>query len=333
MSIPHFSDLSKKRQQIFINNLDDFTVEEKLDGSNFRFKLDYEFPWACRKTSSKVYHTPEDWGTDMWVTGFRAAHKVMTDNMDHFKNFARAGELYPFGSTLNSELLFVDSPNTLVYGKYTSSLVIYEPQNESEFCMFASVQLSDVPFTVDGCEIKYSTKSYEFAIMNNPASKDVISSLKTIDPFFEPLTAEFVNDYILENFVRDYPSDFTNDGLYTPIEGLVFKHKDGWMFKVVDREWFTAKNKENYIFRNGLFKSPRGYRKSFMDCFWNDIEAGSDAKSLASKYLVKLDVILNEYWLNMYQNYEQHIHEANLRALASIRKEMINIETNGLPNE
>jgi hypothetical protein len=331
MSIPHFSDLSKKRQQIFIENLNDFTVEEKIDGSNFRFKLDFEFPWACRKTSNNVYHTPEDWGNDMWVTGFRAAHKLMTENMHHLKDFAGIGEIYPFGSTLNSELLFVDSPNTLIYGKHTSSLIIYEPFRKESFCMCATVNLSDVPYTTDGYEIKHTGRSYEFAVMNTVLADDVLEDLKY--DFEGPETAEAVHDFILKNYVQDYPSDYTNDGVFTPIEGLVFKHKDGWMFKVVDRDWFTAKNKQNYILRNSLFKSPRGHRKSLMDLFWDEIKSGSDAKTVATKYLVKLDVILNEYWLNLYMKYEDHIHMANLRALASLRSELLKIEMNGLPND
>ena len=333
MSISHFSDLSKKRQQIFIDNTEDFTVEEKIDGSNFRFKLDFEFPWACRKTSNgAVYHTPDDWGTDMWVTGFRVAHQLMSNSLAHFKDFVHIGELYPFGSTLNTELLFVDSPNTLIYGTETSAIIIYEPYRDSSFCMHIPVQLDNVPYTIDGHDIKYEKKSYEFVVMNNRKAEPLINDLQIAKTGIK-FDAESIEEYLMKHWVQNYHSEYTMDRVQTRAEGLVFKHKDGWCFKLVDREWFTKKNKENYVLRNTLFKSPRGVRSSFMDRFWNDVKSGSDAKTVATSYLNELDDILVDYWTNQYSKYDSHIHLANLRALASIRKQMNDIEKNGISNE
>ena len=105
------------------------------------------------------------------------------------------------------------------------------------------------------------------------------------------------------------------------------------MFKLVDREWFTAQNTKNYLVRNKLFKSPRGYKQSVMDTFWACIAEGKPVSYAVDTATDKLDHTWQRYvdWDQATQ--EPHIHQRNLEAFASLRYQLRDYSINGVPNE
>jgi hypothetical protein len=337
MSIPHFSALSNKRKQIFLDHPGDFECQEKIDGSNLKFKLDETFPWAMRKTvNGVVYKSPDDWGTDFWVTGFRAAHTALI-SMRHLlvKPYMMTSP-YNGGEILDMELLFADSPNTIIYSKTVNNLVVFAPNPDNAFIASASISIDDVPFTTDGFTIRRETRNYEFNIRSldqysMPQSVQIVKVLEQA----RQMPLDEVGDFLVARIASD-TSSFSGSDLTYParIEGLVFKHvRDGWMFKLVDKLWFTAQNTKNYEVRHWLFKSPRRHKNSVMDSFWIQIENGHTVDSAASYALKRLDDKWSFYHPAMQDTQEPHIHLRNLEAFASIRYQLQEYAKNGLPKD
>jgi hypothetical protein len=332
MSIPHFSSLSAKRKQFVFDHFDEFQVQEKIDGSYLKFKNDTGFYWATRKGSnSPIYKSPDEWGADFWVTGFRAAHTALIQSLPAFHdNYFNWGPLYPSGVLLELEVVFADTPNTIFYSD-KNHLIIHTPVGQFAYALTQTVTLSDVPVTDDGYTIKRISKTYDFEI-TNLAYHDNITMLGS-----GLIKRGFINNVDeleqgLLHHVQTSLSVLSGAGA-ARMEGLVFKHQDGWMFKIVDKQWFTEANKQNYAFRNTLFKSPRGFRNSLMDRFYDMLAKGTDAKIAASEALKQLDVEHQLYMKWDHSRLEAFVHKRNLEALASIRAQLNNIAVNGLPNE
>lgn len=121
--------------------------------------------------------------------------------------------------------------------------------------------------------------------------------------------------------------------LDTRIEGLVFRHSSGWMFKLVDRNWFTAQNTKNYLVRNRLFKSPRGHKKSVMDTFWANVAEGKPLSYALDKTYEQLNSVWKQYVEVDNETQAEHIHKRNLEAFASIRHQLKEYAENGIPTK
>jgi len=344
MGIPHFSALSDKRKKIFLANPEEFMVQEKIDGSNLKFKLDETFPWAMRKTvNGKVYTKPDDWGTDFWVTGFRAAHQAMI-NVRHMlvKPYMPVSP-YNGGEILDMELLFADSPNTIIYSKNNNTIVVFAPESDNSFVTCTDVTVNDVPYTIDGFEIKRMSKTYGFTVISLDQERADIELVTEIEPGAlideaRLLPLDTVGDFLVQELACG-PSSFSSwnrEHMSDPParkEGLVYKHDSGWMFKLVDKQWFTAQNTKNYEVRHWLFKSPRGHKNSVMDAFWVHIANGHSVDSAVTLALKKLDAAWNCYHPAMQDTQEPHIHIRNLEAFASIRHQLNQYAQNGIPDD
>jgi hypothetical protein len=337
MGIPHFSALSDKRKKVFLEHPEDFIYQEKVDGSNLKFKLDESFPWAMRKTvNGKVYTKPDDWGTDFWVTGFRAAHQAMINVRHMLVKPYMLGSPYNGGEILDMELLFADSPNTIVYSEDHNTIVIFSPPGATSFVTGTYVTLNDVPSTTDGFTIQRSSKEYEFTIVSldkNPVDELEIEEFSIFDKARQ-MPLQWVGDFLVDKLAND-TSSFSGVNLATParMEGLVFKHKDGWMFKLVDKKWFTAQNTKNYEVRHWLFKSPRGHKNSVMDSFWAYRANGHSVDVAVTMALKRLDEKWGFYHPAMQGTQEPHIHLRNLESFASIRHQLYDYAKNGIPDD
>lgn len=323
MSIQHFSALSNKRQQEFIKYPERFMVQEKIDGSNFKFKFDDAFPWATRKTKSgPVYTTPDEWGFDAWVTGFRAAHTFMIQCIEPMKHMNRAlnQPFLPEGTMLESELLFADTPNTIIYDNEVSHVIVYDPVAWGSYTITDLVQLNDVPYTDDGYTILRTSKQYRFSLNLLKTKPTFLIDFESDE--YRSYTAEETEAYFIKK-LQHTVSEYSSDALTARVEGMVVKHKDDkWMFKFVDRDWFTETNKRNYKIRGDLFKSARGHKHSLMDSFWDDIKQGHKQSFAAKNALVQLDTMFEMYLKYDQQKEEAHVHKRNLMAFASIRAQL-----------
>jgi hypothetical protein len=337
MGIPHFSALSDKRKRIFLEEPGEFTYQEKVDGSNLKFKLDRSFPWAMRKTTNgQVYTKPEDWGTDFWVTGFRASHQALIDVLPDLIDQNRSFPIYNGGETLDMEMLFGDTPNTILYNDKVNHLVVFspEPRNISKYFIGdAQVTLDDVPTTPDGFTIERVSKTYDFTI--TPLETEQGIALYDNNEYLfrkaNELPLAYVSDLLVSE-LTPVKSSFATV-LDTRIEGLVFRHSSGWMFKLVDRNWFTAQNTKNYLVRNQLFKSPRGHKKSVMDTFWTNVAEGKPLSYALDKTSEQLDIVWKQYVDVDHETQAAHIHKRNLEAFASIRHQLNDYAENGIPTK
>jgi hypothetical protein len=330
MGIPHFSALSEKRKNAFLANPSDFTFQEKIDGSNLKFKLDTAFPWAMRKTASgPVYKSPDEWGTDFWVTGFRASHAALIQSMHKLITTLGDVQIYNGGELLEMEMLFSDTPNTILYDHQCNHLVVYSPEPGHGFIDFTTVTLDNVPVTTDGFTIERTTKTYEFVIQSLDTDHVLMDIETDIYKLVEQYPKDEMPSHLVHYFSGPKSKSLISSNSVRP-EGYVFRHKtEGWMFKLVDREWFTAQNTKNYLIRNKLFKSPRGHKQSVMDTFWANIAEGKPVSYAVDKATEKLEAAWGHYQATQ----EPHIHQRNLEAFASIRYQLRNYTINGVSNE
>jgi hypothetical protein len=333
MGIPHFSALSDRRKKIALDHIEDFQVQEKLDGSYLKIKNDEAFPWAVRKggKNAPIYTCPDEWGTDFWTRGFRASHAAFIEALPriNYPHWNYPDAFYPPGVMLEMEMLFSDTPNTIDYGPI-NRLIIHTPVALAAYHFSTSIELDDVPYTDDGYTIKRTRKRYEYDITNLDFLDGMIPHLKGEMNMGYITTVDDLEHEIL-HMVQTNCSNFS-PGHFMRMEGMIFKHKDGWMFKVVDRNWFTEQNKKNYAFRNGLFRSPKGIKNSLMDRFYA-AAANGDPKVAAWNSLKELDVEFKLYHDWDRHNYQPNTHLRNLESLASLRAQLNDIAKNGMPDE
>ena len=315
MSIPHFDKLSIKRQQIFLNHPEQFTCQEKADGSNlFVGRTDGKL-WVSRKSAKDPIYMPDEWGDPFWVQNFKNAHTA-------FK-YIEQKLVRTFGEEfqLEAEILSKEYPNTIDYQHSMNQIIIFKPEVD---VLFKVITETLVPHTDNGSTMYLSDESQSWLITGLPSIHqsewiDKVHECSKPDPnmsTYERLIKELVQPR------HSILSDSTTS--HVKIEGLVFRHTDGWMLKLVDREWFTKLNTENYRFRKLLFRSPGAKGDSVMDVFTRDSE--NDIEIAAQKaYMMVLH--LQEAYEEGYHTKEQFswVHRRNMEAIYSVKHQMLEI--------
>ena len=316
MSIPHFDKLSIKRQQIFLNNPEQFTCQEKADGSNLFIGRKDGKLWVSRKSAKDPIYMPEEWGDPFWVQNFRNAHTALLAIEPDLR--IRFGEEFE----LEAEILSQEYPNTIDYQHSMNRVVVFKPEVD-KLDVRVRTHVS-VPYTENGITMNVRYDALDWQVTGLPSIPqsewlDVVRECSKPDPNMSTY------ERLIKELVQQRHSVFSDSTTsHVKIEGLVFRHTDGWMLKLVDREWFTKLNTDNYRFRKLLFRSPGAKGDSVMDVFTRESE--HDLETAAQKAYMMV--------LHYQEAYEQgyHIkesfswvHRRNLEAIYSVKHQMLEI--------
>jgi hypothetical protein len=315
MSIQHFDKLSVKRQQIFLNNPEQFTCQEKVDGSNLFIGRTEGRMWVSRKSAANPIYMPEEWGNPFWVQNFKNAHKALLKLERAF--ISVLGEEFQ----MEAEILSKEYPNTIDYQHSENQIIIFKPEVDFLFkCRVDSL----IPQTDDGTTMTAEYRPLDWVVTGVPSIPQS-EWLHAVQVCSKPDPNRSTYERLIETLVRPRHSVFSDSpNSHVKIEGLVFRHTDGWMLKLVDREWFTKLNTDNYRFRKLLFRSPGAKGDSIMDVFSRDSMVDVEAAALAALTSV----------MNLEEEYErgEHIleecswiHKRNLEAIYSVKHQMLEL--------
>lgn len=310
MSIPHFDKLSAKRQQIFLNYPEQFTCQEKVDGSNLFIGRTNGQLWVSRKSAKDPIYMPEEWGNPFWVQNFKQAHEALQQL--EYSLVASLGEEFE----LEAEILSKEYQNTVDYQNSMNRIVIFKPEVDVWFKAHIS---AIVPYTICGNILSARYEPLEWLVTGLPSIPqsewvDVVRECSKTDPNMSTY------ERLIEKLVQPRHSVFSDcTTSHVKIEGLVFRHTDGWMLKLVDREWFTKLNTDNYRFRKLLFRSPGAKGSSVMDVFTRESE--NDIIAAAQNALDRV-ITLQEAYLVLNQGNSPWVHRRNLEAIYSVKHQM-----------
>lgn len=315
MSIPHFDKLSAKRQQIFLTHPEQFTAKEKVDGSNLFIGRSNGQMWASRKSAADPIYLPEDWGNPFWVQNFKNAHKAVLQLEAQF--VVAFGEEFQ----LEAEILSNEYPNTINYQHTKNQIVIFKPDVD---VYFETTTQTYVPYTEDAVTLHVRSSDLDWVVtgLKTIPQSEWVHAVKVCS---EPVPNRSTYERLIETLVQPRQSVFSDSlNSHVRIEGLVFRHTDGWMLKLVDREWFTKQNTDNYRFRKLLFRSPGAKGTSVMDVFTreceNDIEAAAKNAYIAAMHLQ------DEYEMGLHiRSDAKWVHRRNLEAIYSVKHQMLEI--------
>jgi hypothetical protein len=305
MSIQHFQNLSGKRTKLVLSEPEKFTCTEKVDGSNFVFGVTGGKLWAARKTSVETFFSPDDWPNQMWAQNFRLAHRAIQQMLpeitrQHSDDFVA-----------RCELLTSVYPNTIKYSNEGSHIIIYDGPTFGPL----TTDIEDVLMTsLDGIRSVTMGHRDSYTLSNLPMA-DI--SLVELVAGNQSLSKEELSSLLIEKLA-------SRKSIYgdTRPEGWVFKHSDGWAFKVVDTGWFTRANFRNYALRRKIFRTPRYASDSIMDTYEQNVlvVGDSNARSIAVYQLLMLRTeYMNDAGTSTISSW---VHERNLETFASTLMEL-----------
>lgn len=301
MSILHFDKLSHKRQQLFLEHPDQFTCQEKVDGTGFQIDIE-EGEISIRQGRYNV-HSLSGWDTNFWTTDYREAHTFVTQIAD------KLVEHYGRNAEVKAEVLSVNHPNTLQYDQQVNRIVVFSPHGS--FYQEGTVENFEYPSTDDGIKSSLKKRTTDWQMLDLktiPESEwiDIVRGLAN-DPY----------ETMLDKLVRNRISMFGT----TKVEGLVFRHIDGWQFKLVDRAFFTKLNTSNQGLRRKLFRSPYQRDMTVMDVHTRESLQDSAKASLVA--LESIHKLFEEYKVDPNTaKLDAWVHSRNLEAVMSLREQL-----------
>lgn len=322
MSIPHFSALSSKRRNEVISNPERFSIQEKIDGTNFTIGAHDGNIWVGRKNGKEKYFAVSDWPVMFWTTQFRHAHTAANNMKDEL--------LASYGNDFitHCELLTDSWPNTITYFQNENNLplhcqgaiVVYDVEVSSKMGAIKSATdsvLRDVPHTNDGATTEFyesQTTSWLITPLDNIDATQAIEVLREAANIAD---VDEQNEMLLERLIRSQVSQF---GAPT-IEGLVFKHiEQGWSFKLVDRIAFTQLNTSNYETRRKMFRTPGRKTNSISDVYDRNILSGMNEREAKAIAFQSTSTLLQQYMADPTSK-SLHSHTRNLESFASLHKQ------------
>lgn len=291
MGIKHMKDLSPGRFHQIEKRPRDFKITEKLDGSAFCVYF-YAGGWYTGRTSQAEFYGPdheEPWGTEIWKSSFRNAHKFLTMLFDGVD--ASTAQV-----KLRCEILSSRYPNALTYHDYDSyhnTLVFYDlPDNLDDSI---KVRLRDITLTFPVIERtvgedlsvseRWVLERWTTKVSRELSIHDELISAMSNSPFPSQQAAKALE------YVKTLRSDYGD----TPVEGVVLSHRNlDWDTKLVDASWFLPQTARNYELRKKLFRTPRRASESIGDQHARSLNTMSlqEANGVA---LLKTLLLYNEY--------------------------------------
>lgn len=325
MSIKHFANLSQKRLTEFLEHPERFTYQEKLDGSNFLVGSTDGKIWTSRKNGKDRYYSPDEWPKQPWANQFRIAHLLVDMVWKFYTGFTVLGDTIP-DTLYECEILSTNRGNTVRYFDRHSyawfdsiKLVIFNitlEDDKFDWLNRASAASSTVEIytTNDGFTVIHSTTTCGMGIGELQTKNHILTP-----DLFEGLTLEEQEKVLLDTFVRGNQGDYQAD----QIEGVVFKHTtDNWLFKVVDRADFTARNKANNSFTSQLFRTPRRLSNSVADQLERDLSSGMNVSLAVNLARSRAHKVYADYLETLDLSIGFHRHMRNMEAMASFLTEL-----------
>lgn len=284
-----------------------FTCQEKVDGSNLFIGRTNGKLWVSRKSAANPIYIPDEWGNMFWVQNFKFAHKAL---------IIMENELVKkFGDTfeLEAEILSILFPNTINYACSNNQIVIFNPEVLN---LDVRTTFVDTVIRTDGHTLHGDRECFPFQIKGVQTIPQcdwvpIVREIRTPTP--EYYTYDLLVEKLVKNRFSIYTDSFHMD---VRIEGLVFRHTDGWLLKLVDRKWFTKLNTENYAFRKKIFRTPGAKSDSIMDVFTRD--SVTDLIGSAEKAIEAVTMLQTQY-KNDNHNF---VCARNREALFSVKDEM-----------
>ena len=303
MSIQHFNQLSRKRQRAFRNNPEQFTCQEKIDGTYLNIQC--EKGAISSKHNKKVYRNLADWEINFWTSQYREAHLLAL--------VCKADLIAQYGNDfdLHCEILSPLYPNTVKYDTDVNRLVIFKPDDVT-FRTTGHVANFTYPTTTDGVTTTTHTRSADWEIISLPEIPR-----NQWENLVQSLHPDFMYETMIERLVQPRQSMFGAG----KIEGLVFRHESGWQFKLVDRDAFTARNTRNQALRHKLFRSPFMRDRTIMDQYIEDSLV--DVTQAAIKAQQAVNTLFEEYKADPSNDeLDDWVKSKNLEAIASVRNQL-----------
>ncbi len=173
--IEHIENLPIKEFLNAIKNLSKFRVTEKIDGVNIVFGIDEDgnFYTSRESKGGKRFYRDSEWGKQIWITGFRAAHKALKKIFPVLKK----RNLMKPGDAIEAEILFGALPNTVPYDSDLNQIILlrvfagnpkFDIIKKALENISITVELKNVPTTNDGKTIEYENKKYKWKISSTP---------------------------------------------------------------------------------------------------------------------------------------------------------------------
>lgn len=154
--IPHIEDLPITRFLEIVENLSDYYVSEKVDGSNLHFGIDENGFYTSReKFGGKKVYNHEDYPVKFSTSYMRSAHKALEQILPSLKQHGLCE-----GSEIEAEVLYGPLPNVVPYDTEHNKIVFLRSFDESlcihELASNLSERVSvysENPYTIDGRDI------------------------------------------------------------------------------------------------------------------------------------------------------------------------------------
>lgn len=154
--IPHIEDLPITRFLEIVENLSDYHVSEKVDGSNLHFGIDENGFYTSReKFGGKRIYNHNDYPVKFSTSYMRSAHKALEQILPSLKQHG-----FTEGSEIEAEVLYGPLPNVVPYNTEHNKIVFLRSFDENLCIHNLASKLnerisvySENPYTVDGRDI------------------------------------------------------------------------------------------------------------------------------------------------------------------------------------
>ena len=245
----------------FLSELEEYTVCEKIDGSQLLVGKDNNGFYTSRETKSglRVYNSL-DYPVNSTTCYMIAAHEVLETII--------AGHLKA-GDQLEVEVIYGPQPNVISYLPDTSTIVLLRTITGDVDCVnladlmsnYTYTSVSPHVFSTTGLDLHESTKTMFWNVQSlifAPIDMQLISRLRSIPDHGKLRKVELLHQLkqvIIDNLVTGKSSLFGVDAIFGGIiEGVVLRDRHGKLLKVIDDEVFTKLKNKCWKWRDGITK-------------------------------------------------------------------------------
>lgn len=168
--IKHIEDLKISQFVETIKSLDEYSLSEKLDGSNLVFGIDdHGFFTSREQKGGDRYYDVTDYPVNYSTTYMRAAHITLSDHIEALVD----GGLKK-GDSIEVEVLYGALPNAVPYSNEINRIVFLRTVSGTVDCEKLSQTMEHkkstfalkVPYTPDGVDIQHGHETTTFEICN-----------------------------------------------------------------------------------------------------------------------------------------------------------------------
>lgn len=210
--ISHFENLPIRSFISVLNRLDEYTVSEKIDGSNLRFGLDEsgKFYTSREHFGTRRKYSLDEYGMNFSMTFQRYAHAVLVQHLDILKDAGLS-----CGDCIEVEILYGGLANVVRYNQNVNRIVLLRTVRGSvdivsiqNALMYKQVTIElTVPYTTDGCTIltKEQETTWEFCIVPElPVEKKInVEQQATLSEMAEDIELFLSRDSGIEKFTNE----------------------------------------------------------------------------------------------------------------------------------